>query len=397
MLASRATRAVLVGLAACVALLGKTVAAEIDPATIKDIRKVAVVSLIPEGLEVFRVGKSGFTAVAYVGPVDWWKTNAHIRTVLGELLKQRERFEVKDVSYDSGALLKLALQFRPNDDATLKALSPAIAELARAEGLDGVFLVLRGGRQGFLCRGAGCPALPGYGDTYGNTGIGIHSNAARFGDQAGYRGDNAYVSMRMFLLAKDGAPLGTAELADYVPVSFNGAEEFSGIPAPALEDYEARIKSLLDKQLSLAVARLGVLNSAPVAGAPADPSIVPALTVNNECCRYLSKLAAGIAQGYSDAVEKERLKLGAESAVLTVKGVANSSRGMGMMRSTEYRIEGVLAFRGNEYVISDAAGLFGKLDSVANAVGAAALEKVRSVIDPSTRREKPSAIPKGPE
>jgi len=80
-----------------------------------------------------------------------------------------------------------------------------------------------------------------------------------------------------------------------------------------------------------------------------------------------------------------------------VKGVANSSRGIGMMRSTEYRIECVLAFRGNEYVISDAAGLFGKLDSVANAVGAAAFEKIRSIIDPSTRREKPSAIPKGPE
>jgi hypothetical protein len=374
------------------------VAAEIDAATIKDIRKVAVVSLIPEGLEVLRVGKSGFTAVAYIGPVDWWKTNAHIRTVLGGLLKQRERFEVKDVSYDSGALLKLALQVRPKDDAILEALRPAIAELARAEGLDGVFLVLRGGRQGFLCRGAGCPALPGYGNTYGNTGIGIHSNAARFGDQGAYRGDNAYISMRMFLLAgKDGAPLGSTELADYVPVSFNGSEDFSGIPAPALEDYETKIKSLLDKQLPLAVARLGVLNSAPVAGLPADPSIVPALTVNNECCRHLSKLAAGIAQGYADAVEKDRLKLGAESAVLTVKGVANTSRGMGMMRSTEYRIEGVLAFRGNEYVISDAAGLFGKLDSVANAVGAAALEKVRSVIDPSTRREKPSAIPKGPE
>jgi hypothetical protein len=274
-------------------------------------------------------------------------------------------------------------------------------ELARAQGLDGVFVVLRGGRQGFLCRGEGCPALPGYGNTYGNTGIGIHSVAAKFGSMSALRGDNAYVSMKMFLMSgKEGRVLGSTEVAGYTPTSFNGSEEFSGIPAPALEDYEASIKALLDKHLPLAVARLGVFNSAPVAAAAGDPSIVPALTVNNECCRYLGKLAADIAQGYAEAAEKERLKVGAESAVLTVKSVANSSRGMGMARSTEYRIEGVLAFRGNEYVISDSAGLFGKLNSVANAVGEAALDKVRSVIDPSTRREKRSAfppIPKGPE
>jgi hypothetical protein len=391
---SRSACALSFGLAVSAALTANTAMAqgEIDPAAIKDIRKVAVVALIPEVLEVSRIGKSGFTGINYRGPVDWWKTNAHIRTVLGGALKQRERFEVKDVPYDSRALTDLALKVAPKEDSNLESLRPALVELARAEGLDGVFLVLRGGRQGFLCRGSGCLA------GYGNSGIGIHSVAANFGRQSAFKGDNVYISMRMFLVgAKDGATLGSTEVSGYNSVSFNGSEDFTGIPAPALEDYEASIKSLLDKHLPLAVARLGVLNSAPLALPSGDPSTVPALTVNNECCQHLGKLAAGIAQGYAEAIEKDRLKTGDESAVLTVKSVANSSRGIGMTRSTEYRIEGVLAFRGNEYVISDAAGAFGKLNNVANAIGAAALEKVRTVIDPSTRREKPSAFPKGPE
>lgn len=63
----------------------------------------------------------------------------------------------------------------------------------------------------------------------------------------------------------------------------------------------------------------------------------------------------------------------------------------------ENKIEAVLEFRGNQYFVSDYSRMFGKISDVANSVGELSLEKVHGVVDPSRRREKPPAIPKGPE
>src|SRR6185295_11449956 len=82
---------------------------ELDPASLKDVKSLAVISLLVDVFEVSYVGATVFNNFHYFGQVDWWRINTHVSLVLGESLKRRGRFELKDIPYDRSALLKDAL------------------------------------------------------------------------------------------------------------------------------------------------------------------------------------------------------------------------------------------------------------------------------------------------
>lgn len=382
---------------ACVALallLGHPVFAadkELDPASISGMRNLAVVTLLPEALEVSYVGATAFQNFHYFGEVDWWRINEHVAGVVSENLRRRDRFEVRRVPYDRRALFTQAREAAFGTSA-IEALAPALSTLASAHGLDGLVVILPAGKTGRLCRSAaGCIG-------YGNTGVGIYSVGTSFGSQAANRGNHGYISMQMdFVAAKDARPIASTTATAIVTMSFDakGSNEFSGIPAPTLAEYEEMFKNLMSKELSSAVVRLGVLNSAATAQPPADPSTFPTLTVNAECCTHLHSLASDIAGGYAKAASREGIKLGEEAAVLTVKTVVNNKRGNVFTgpRGGENRVEAVLAYRGNEYFIVESARVIGKLNDVAATVGEMSFEKLRSILGPSAGREKAGSLP----
>jgi hypothetical protein len=366
---------------------------ELDPASISGMRNLAVVSLLPEALEVSHVGITAFQNFHYFGEVDWWRINEHVAGVVSENLKRRDRFEVRSIPYDRRALLNQAREASFGTSA-IEALAPALSKLASAHGLDGLVVILPAGKTGRLCRSAaGCIG-------YGNTGVGIYSVGTSLGHQGANIGNHGYLSMQMnFVAAKDARPLASTDAAAIISMSFDakGSNEFSGIPAPTLAEYEEMFKNLMSKELSSAVVRLGVLNSAATTQPPADPSVFPALTVNADCCTHLRSLATDIADGYAKAASREGIKLGEAAAVLTVKTVVNNKRGNVFTgpRGGENRVEAVLAYRGNEYFIVESARVMGKLNDVAATVGQMSFEKLRSVLAPAASRDKAGAIPAG--
>jgi hypothetical protein len=368
----------------------------IEPASAQEkpaagaIRKVAIVSLLPDAVEVSYVGSSGLTNTVYFGIVDWWRINDHVADQVADQLLKRQRFELVKVAYDRVALIKRARAASFSNSA-IDMLRPDLRALATAHDLDAIFVFLRGDNKSVLCGGSPCVG-------YGDTGYGIYSIGARVGPQTRSRGDNAYIDMKLHVVSGDGSELAETAVKGYVPVAFNRSNEFSGIPATMLASWEETIKGLVTKHVPLAVTRLEVLNAA--AAQPAgDPSTVPALTINTDCCPAQRTLAADIAKGYENAVTKEGLKIGGETAKLTVRNLVAGKRGNPFVAppTGENKIEAVLEFRGNEYFVSDYSRMFGKVSDVANAVGELSLEKVRGIIDPATRKEKPPMIPRGPE
>ena len=356
------------------------------------IRKVAIVSLLPDAVEVSYVGSSGLTNTVYFGVVDWWRINDHVADQVAEQLPKRQRFELVKVPYNRAALIERAREASfPN--SPIDMLRADLLALAAAHDLDAMFVFLRGDNKSVLCGGSPCVG-------YGDTGYGIYSVGARVGPQSRSRGDHAYIDMKLHVVSgKDGSDLAETAVKGYVPVAFNRSNEFSGIPATMLASWEAVIKDLVSKQVPLAVTRLEVLNEARAAQG-GDPSVMPTLSVNTDCCPLYRTLAAEIAGGYDAALARQSLKLGSETARLTVRNLVAGKRGNPFIAppSGENRIEAVLEFRGNEYFVSDYSRMFGKISDVASSVGELSLERVRSVIDPAAPRPgAKSAIPKGPE
>ena len=364
---------------------------EIDPVALQGIKKVGIVSLLPEVLEVNYVGNLAFDNFHYYGPVEWWNINGYVTSALAAQLKQRERFELKELSYNRAALR------RRNEEANflkpfLEVIQPDLAALATAQGVDAVFVILPGGTNGALC-GNGC--IGGY----GNSGFGIYSVGSKIGMRSRRQGDDAYVSMAIGIVRADGVLLAQSQAAGSSTANFNRSNEFTGIPAPMLEHFERLIKGLVDKHLPDATARFALFNTAPPATASGDPKLMPTLKIDTACCPLSPTLAGEITSGYMKAAESGGLKVGEETAVLTVRTFIRARRAnVFTPPSGQNRIDAVLEFRGNQYVVSEVLNPLASGEDVAKVVGEVSLEKVRAAIDPAApRREHPPAIPKGPE
>ena len=314
---------------------------EIDAAVMQGIKKVGMVSLLPEVLEVSYVGNVVFDNFHYVGPVEWWGVNAYLESALAGQLKQRDRFEWKELSYDRRALIRQATQVPRS--SRIETLQPELAKLAAAHGVDALFVVLPGGVKGGLLCGRGCEV------GYGNTGFGIYSIGAKIGPLARQRGDSAYVSVAIHVTRADGTVLAENQLAGAVAVPFNRSNEFIGIPAPMLASFEKAIKSLVDRELPDTLARFGLFNAAPPAIATGDVTLMPTLKVDLGCCPLSAAgLDGDITAGYLKAVQAEGLKVGEEIAVLTVRSVHRARKpNVFTPPAGNNRIDALLEFRGN--------------------------------------------------
>src|SRR5262245_51342592 len=203
-----------VSAAALLLFLGASpvVATEADPASIRGVKNVALISLLGDTLEVQYIGPTVFHNYQYLGRVDDWRANEHVRQTLLRALGQHPRFELKIVPYDERAMWDayqnegtgLVAGLRSlGGTPKVEALRAHLAQLASAHGVEGFLLVLPGGKQLPLCQGA-CSA-------YGSTGMGYFalgtvSGPGPFGGPyAGIRGSYLYISLDVYFVLAEGA------------------------------------------------------------------------------------------------------------------------------------------------------------------------------------------------
>jgi hypothetical protein len=381
--------------AVCYALSPFAVAAN-PTSSMEDIRKIGVVTLLPEKVEVQYTGLTIFNDHYYQGDVSW-KINENVERIVKRVLSQRQRFEVKDIAYDRDAMWKdyevqgLSGPTRLSESfggtPRLDALKAHLAKLSADNGLDGILLILPGREVRLMCgsRGGSC------GNGVGNTGVGVYTN----GGPRPHKADNVYVSLELnFVTAKNPQLAASAVMSAYEPVGFGKRPDFASVPATIWTGIESDTRRMLEAELPLAIAKMGNLSRAKVeAPVATDLSTIPTLTVNTECCLSRS-LADNISAGYYKAATENGLKPNSETALLTVKKITVRTGSMwapGNMRG-ENRVEAVLAFRGNEYWIEESARMIGKLEDVSVTVGQLAFEQLRTVLGmPATKKVEVAA------
>lgn len=360
---------------------------EADPAAIRDVKSVAIISVLRDAIEVQQVGPMVFNNNDYLGPVDAWKINAHVRGVLAEALKSRPRFEVKDVPYDErrlweayekdgvglGARLRTPLGASPK----VEALRPHLTELATAHGIDGFLLIVPGGRSGPLCAG-GCTA-------YGNAGFGVFARSSIPGGDPRLTGSHAYVSADVYFVQPKKADVVASTLvSEFRGFATVRMADFSAIPPGGLAQLENAIKGLMDAELPKSILRMGILNSPIEKTARAEGASIPALDVKIECCPDLRKLPDEIAANYDKAAAANKLKIGSESAVLTIKQVIQAGSRWARVPENN-RIDAVMTFRGNEYWIQDRSRWTQEISEAAVNIAEQTLARLKSLLYTETK------------
>lgn len=353
---------------------------EADPAAIRHVKNIAVISVLRDAIEVQQVGPTAFNNHDYVGAVDSWKINTHVRGVAAEALKSRPRFEVKDVPYDERRLWAAYEKdgvglWTPFGNPKVDALRSHLTELATAHQIDGFVLIVPGGRSGPFCGAAGiwCTA-------YGNTGFGVFARSVVRGTDPRLTGSHAYVSAEVyFVLANKAAVVASTSVSEFRGFATVPMKDFSAIPPTGLAKLEDVIKDLITMELPRAFLRMGILNAPIAKTVGVEGATVPALAVKIECCPDLRKVPDEIAANYDKAAAANKLKIGSESAVLTIKQVIQAGSRFARVPENN-RIDAVLAFRGNEYWIQDRSRMTEEMSEAALNIAEQSLYKIRSLL-----------------
>jgi hypothetical protein len=364
-----------------------TAATEADPAAIRQVKNIALIALLSDNLEVQYIGATAFHNYQYLGRVDGWQINAHVRQTLRETLGHHQRFVLKDVPYDEAAMWEAYRTEGTGFVASLRslggtqkvdALRTHLARLASAHSVEGFLLVLPGGKQLPLCQ-AIC-------SSYGNTGIGYYGLATLSGPgpfggpHAGIRGSYGYVSLEVyFVLAEEARVAASTSVAAHQTFATVSMKDFAKVSPGALSQLEQLIKRLISTELPGSILRLGILNT-PLEATAANE--LPGLVVNADCCGPVSSRKADIVAAYGEAAKASKISLAGEPAVLTIKRFQYSS-GTGR---TDNRIEAILSVRGNQYWIQDSSRISEQLDDATRNIGETSFAKVRSVLPPAAGR-----------
>ena len=131
-------------------------------------------------------------------------------------------------------------------------------------------------------------------------------------------------------------------------------------------------------ELPRAFLRMGILNAPIAKTVGVEGATVPALAVKIECCPDLRKVPDEIAANYDKAAAANKLKIGSESAVLTIKQVIQAGSRFARVPENN-RIDAVLAFRGNEYWIQDRSRMTEEMSEAALNIAEKTLYNIRSL------------------
>jgi hypothetical protein len=343
-------------------------AADAPPAAMK---KIAVVTVLDDELEVGLVATMVFDNLHYLGDVGAWRLSDEVSAAAAAELGRRG-FENVALPYDRpvlwgeysktqdfGSRLNSAL----GGTSVLDALTPSLAGLAANSVVDGILLVIPGHGSGRRCPPYGC-------SDYGNTGFGVHIVTSVLPPYREWRGETAYISLRLYLPdAKSFKPLADTSVMVGHAVTFGRIESFSDVPERTLTQVEQAILGLIGTALPDAIIRLGVVPETPAQSAPLVQA--PNLKVISPD----GGIGDSIAKAYVGAVAGSNLEVGPETATLTVKEITSRGNFFAPRRSIN-SIAAVLSFRGSEYWLKDSA-LLGSIRTVADSIGRMAWERIQ--------------------